>query len=219
MKHKNLPNEVKRMNSTPPRKLDDFFILILRDPLLWVLTGFACTILTIVLTPYIFDRPGAVLVILFQGLLPFLVSLVAVAVLALKQRKESVRDINKLLLFYVALIIQFANLYFLLVIVMSPFGKPFDGISFQDVSLNSDGWRLSFYWSAFLTYVDCLHYSVVTTTTLGFGDITPAQWYTKLLTDVQVLTGLAIAVVGIGQYFSPASRANDDKREKVERDV
>ncbi len=206
MKQKHVPAKARRSDSTSLQVYIASFRVILANASFWVVTSVVCTVLVIALFPLIFNYPGALVVILFQCGPLVVLSPIMVVVLAIRQRKETVQDIKKLALLYLALIIQCANLYFLLVIVTSPFGKSFHGISFQDVSVESEKWGLSFYWSAFLTYVDCLHYSVVTTTTSQVGDITPTQWYTKLLTDAQLLASVAIAVVGLGQYFSPSSR-------------
>lgn len=48
---------------------------------------------------------------------------------------------------------------------------------------------------------DCLHLSVVTMATLGYGDISPQRWYSKLATDLQVLAGQVLFVVALGMLF------------------
>lgn len=49
--------------------------------------------------------------------------------------------------------------------------------------------------------VDCFHFSTVTATTLGYGDILPNLWYTKLLADLQCLLGISIITISIGLYL------------------
>jgi hypothetical protein len=46
--------------------------------------------------------------------------------------------------------------------------------------------------------IDCFHLSVVTITTLGYGDISPKHIYSKLATDVEVISGITLAVVALG---------------------
>lgn len=53
-----------------------------------------------------------------------------------------------------------------------------------------------------LNIVDYFHFSVVTMTTLGYGDMLPVKWYAKLIVDLQVLAGLSILVIGIGKHFN-----------------
>src|SRR5215471_13915171 len=48
---------------------------------------------------------------------------------------------------------------------------------------------------------DCLHFSVMTMTTVGLGDISPRLWYTKLASDIQALTGVCLFVVALGMLF------------------
>jgi hypothetical protein len=59
--------------------------------------------------------------------------------------------------------------------------------------------------SALLSAVDCLHFSVETLSTAGYGDISPTTWYSKLAIDVETLIGLAIVVPTLGKYFSQTS--------------
>ena len=39
-------------------------------------------------------------------------------------------------------------------------------------------------------WFDCLHFSTVTIATLGYGDIIPTKWYSKLAADLEVLMGI-----------------------------
>jgi Ion channel len=50
-------------------------------------------------------------------------------------------------------------------------------------------------------FMDCIHFSVDTVTTLGYGDITPHAWYAKLAADIEALSGLALLVVALGMLF------------------
>jgi hypothetical protein len=50
-------------------------------------------------------------------------------------------------------------------------------------------------------FLDCLYLSVVTMATLGYGDITPTAWYSKVAASAQVLTGQVLFVVALGMVF------------------
>lgn len=56
--------------------------------------------------------------------------------------------------------------------------------------------------NAFLSVIDCLHFSVITLSTVGYGDIYPTAWYSKLIVDIEILLGLGINILTIGRYFS-----------------
>lgn len=69
-----------------------------------------------------------------------------------------------------------------------------------------------------LTLLDCLHFSVVTMTTTGYGDITPTRLYSKLTADLQILFGLAILVVALGMLFGNWWRVDrvEEIRERIQ---
>ena len=49
---------------------------------------------------------------------------------------------------------------------------------------------------------DCLHLSIITITTVGYGNIAPNTWYAKLATNVEALTGTVLVVFALGMLFS-----------------
>lgn len=50
--------------------------------------------------------------------------------------------------------------------------------------------------------LDCLHLSVATITTVGYGNIAPRTWYAKMATNIEALTGTILLVVALGMLFS-----------------
>jgi hypothetical protein len=47
-------------------------------------------------------------------------------------------------------------------------------------------------------FLDCLHFSIVTMSTVGYGDITPSGRYTKVAVDLQILSAVLLATVAFG---------------------
>ena len=119
------------------------------------------------------------------------------------------RSLKGLVGIYFSTALSFASIYFML-IACFPLSEAFCGIKKLPNGLMPIG---AYSQELFLIFVDCFHYSVVTITTLGFGDITPKAWYTKLITDLEVLLGVAIVSVAIGRYFYLLSC--DTKRNKT----
>jgi len=53
--------------------------------------------------------------------------------------------------------------------------------------------------------VDAIYFSGTTITTLGYGDILPTQWYTKLLTTYEVICGFTLLLVSFTIYTTRAT--------------
>lgn len=100
---------------------------------------------------------------------------------------------------FMALVLVYANIY----LIMS-LGTPaaFEGIVSPWETLTADGYGRLSPSSVLLAFVDCFHFSCVTITTLGFGDMRPVHWAAKLLTDTEVFLGVAWIAIGVGRLIS-----------------
>jgi hypothetical protein len=58
------------------------------------------------------------------------------------------------------------------------------------------------------TVVDCFYFSVVTITTLGFGDIRPVSPVAKLITSAEVVAGFILIVLALGSVLGKPSEAS-----------
>ncbi|HEX8652861.1 MAG TPA: potassium channel family protein [Pyrinomonadaceae bacterium] len=47
----------------------------------------------------------------------------------------------------------------------------------------------------FLSIIDCLHFTVTTLSTVGYVDVYPTTWYSKLAVDMEILPGPGITVL------------------------
>lgn len=81
---------------------------------------------------------------------------------------------------YLELIVSYGSLYYLL--------AQFDSVAIKGIC----------------SPVDALYFSGVTITTLGYGDITPTQWYTKFLSVYEVLCGFSLLLVSFAIYANRA---------------
>lgn len=46
--------------------------------------------------------------------------------------------------------------------------------------------------------LQCLHFSVVTMATVGYGDVNPHQWYSQFAVDMQIIIGQILVVFALG---------------------
>ncbi|MEB3157572.1 MAG: potassium channel family protein [Cyanobacteriota bacterium] len=46
--------------------------------------------------------------------------------------------------------------------------------------------------------LQCLHFSVVTMATVGYGDVNPHKWYSQVAVDMQILIGQILVVFALG---------------------
>ena len=94
-----------------------------------------------------------------------------------KSDLKSVDRIRMAMKSYVGLTINFALLYFFI-----PFGDLFD--------------------EQFVNFFDSLYFSGVTITTLGYGDINPTHFLSRLLVLYEVFAGILLIVIAISTYVS-----------------
>ena len=165
--------------------------------------------------------PGLVRGWLRQFLLngAFGISLFAIIVMARNYVRAHLR-LRQLIYTFAALILLFANCYFLTevlddrgIVHCAPGTPDWACAPQRDISLggtyavwSEDSQSRYITWRSMgLAYVDCFHYSVVTASTVGFGDMHPTRWYTKLVTDFQILLSLGLTVLAVSRFFSASS--------------
>lgn len=116
--------------------------------------------------------------------------------------RSSAASLRSIVSLYLSLVIICANIDLDMMIHFSHQGSlPFHGMpsmwDFHDPGPMSIDWH-----NFFLVVVDCLHFSIETLSTVGYGDIVPLTWFAKMAVDIQVLMGLGITVLAVGTHFS-----------------
>ncbi len=104
---------------------------------------------------------------------------------------------------YVSLLLVFASLYALLNVGSS--GVAFEGMvqlwgGHETGTLEHHVLRLHH------VFADALYFSVMTMTTVGYGDITPTSGLARALTMAQAIMGMGFWGVSVGQYFAYRTR-------------
>lgn len=75
-------------------------------------------------------------------------------------------------------------------------------------------WLFPFFWDKPLSPVESIYFSVVTITTLGYGEITPATDIARLLTAVESLSG----IVFIGLFLNSLAHQYSERQGKLAQD-
>jgi hypothetical protein len=155
--------------------------------------------------------------------LAMFVVILAIPALAMIATAASYRSAHlglpRLVYAFMALILFFADAYFVTVVIDDRGGTPctVSACAFDnDIPLKGvhPVWR----WSSEgprrrrmslgrigLAYVDCFHFSVVTGSTVGYGDVIPVRWYSKLMADCHILLSLGLTVLGVSRVFAGRS--------------
>jgi len=115
----------------------------------------------------------------------------AIVDVILEKRATEKKDILVIITTYSNIILIFTLLYLLMQALS-------DGGAFKSIMVPRTDVSASLY----LALIDCFYYSVITISTLGYGDIYPTAWYSKLIVIVEVVTGLSLLTFSLGIILS-----------------
>ena len=65
-----------------------------------------------------------------------------------------------------------------------------------------------------LSWIDSFYFTIVTLTTVGYGDISPATSAGKIFTMIYLLIGVGIIIALVGEVASQLVRANAERAEE-----
>jgi hypothetical protein len=63
-------------------------------------------------------------------------------------------------------------------------------------------------------FLDCLHYSIVTMATVGYGDMAPHSREAKIMTDMQIMSGQLLFVFALGVVFGKVGNRTKERSKK-----
>ncbi len=119
------------------------------------------------------------------------------------------QSIHSLLLLYFEMLFVFASIYLWLYLIGG--AEQISGFAEfnKAVALKSDHVGDALYYKQIWKLIaDAIHFSVVTGTTLGYGDMVPKHAFAKLVVDSQVLLTAGIVVLGYGKYATVDTKKN-----------
>lgn len=123
----------------------------------------------------------------------------------IKNFSSHAESTSKLLTLYFEIFLLYSSVYLWLSLFSN--GFHFNNMVGMEPHLlaSKETFALGSYLKALATVViDAFHFSVVTGTTLGYGDVTPSSWIAKLVVDSQVLVTIWVVVIGYGKVSSKA---------------
>lgn len=62
-------------------------------------------------------------------------------------------------------------------------------------------------------YLDCIHFSIATITTTGYGDITPRTWFSRLVANSETIIGQLLSVLALGMFFTQQDKTYPNVRQ------
>jgi len=121
-----------------------------------------------------------------------------------------IQSIHSLLLLYFEMLFVFASIYLWLYLIggaeqISGFAEFNRAVALQADHAGND----LYYRQIWKLIADAIHFSVVTGTTLGYGDMVPKHAFAKLIVDSQVLLTAGIVVIGYGKYAAVDTKKNE----------
>jgi Ion channel len=126
---------------------------------------------------------------------------IAIIVLRVHWFDRHTESLYKLLVFYFEMILLFAGIYLWLYLIGDDSAiSGFSSIN-REMLRNKSLFKFDIYKkNIFKVIVDSVHFSVVTSTTIGYGDMLPKHPIAKIVVDVQALLTVGIIVIGYGRY-------------------
>lgn len=110
-------------------------------------------------------------------------------------------SISKLCYLFIQITLIFASIYMWMMFWSSDryFGIPYYYRILHSITPNTFD-RFKYFLDVLRMLVDSVHFSIVTATTVGYGDISPKSHISKIVVDVQIIYTFWIVVIGIGKH-------------------
>jgi Ion channel len=130
--------------------------------------------------------------------------------------KTTMSSLRKLASLYLQIILMFGVIYYFAtasntaksINQKTSYHAAITGIDTDWVKMaKQNGDKITILKEALISFQDSIHFSLITSTTVGYGDSVPDNPAAKLLVDIQVLVSCFLIAFGVGSFF------NSDKTE------
>ena len=147
---------------------------------------------------------------------------VVIALLQILNLKHTVTSIPKLALLYMEIILMFGVVYFYAVSDKEDISSPMNTTVIKGIKadwttrvINEEPDKIETMKQALISFEDCVYFSMVTSTTVGYGDMVPVTPATKLLVGIQVLVSFFLIAFGAGYFFSLRSNGSSKELQEI----
>jgi hypothetical protein len=199
---------------------------------LWVALGYLCFAILLTLAfiyfPNISNTHPLIFTIMNIPMLCFPILIVLANVISFKTTLSS---LSKLASLYLQIILMFGVIYYfgtassavneqsniLGTVKIKSLRAAISGVNADWVKsvINGQASKQEIFAEALISFQDCIHFSLITSTTVGYGDITPKTPIAKLLVDIQVLISCFLLAFGVGSFFNSDKHQLENQIDKL----
>jgi len=196
---------------------------------LWVTLGYF--LLAVFMTFALIYFPGVrkthALIFIFFNIL-MLVWPILIVVSHVISFRTTLCSIRKLASLYLQIIVMFGVIYYFASAVsaakeMKDYRRqvPIKGIDANWVKMAIDETenKGEILIKALISFQDCIHFSLITSTTVGYGDTVPLSPFAKLMADIQILVSCFLLAFGVGSFFNSDRNKLEKKLDKLATDM
>ncbi len=203
---------------------------------LWVALGYFCFAILLTLAFIYFPNIRKTHPVVFSIMnIPMLCFPILIVIANIISFQTTLTSLSRLASLYLQVILMFGVIYY--------FGTPstaangdastppankikslravISGVDTKWVKLVIDGHssKQEILTEALISFQDCIHFSLITSTTVGYGDIVPKSPIAKLLVDIQVLISCFLLAFGVGSFFNSDKDKLEDKIDQLTGEI
>ena len=203
--------------------------IVRKDPIFITLIYIAFVWIILIFTIY-FGKPG---IRESYSIISFITSIiitaipVAITFYHIGSYRKTLSSFIRLFSLVVQIVLLFGTIYFIMqtmsfvrgIEANQPHEVVGDSFPFSNVDklwyhrlINNEPDKTKTLYYALLSYQDCIHFSLVTSSTVGYGDIAPKSHMAKLIVDIQIALSFLVVAFGIGVFISSRAGRSLDKR-------